>query len=91
MSHTLSVDYPETIPDTLHMSRAKVEREARLAMAAIFFETGRLSSGQAAGLIGMATRRPGVDAGVAGRHPALDGGRVGEMIYWSCLLPVGTC
>ena len=29
------------------------EREARLAMAAKLFETGRLSSGQAAGLIGM--------------------------------------
>ncbi|MBK1631959.1 hypothetical protein CKO31_14685 [Thiohalocapsa halophila] len=53
MSHTLSVDYPETFPDALHMSRAEFEREARLAMAAKLFETGRLSSGQAAGLIGM--------------------------------------
>ena len=53
MSNTLSVDYPETFPDALHMSRAEFEREARLAMAAKLFETGRLSSGQAAGLIGM--------------------------------------
>jgi predicted HTH domain antitoxin len=53
MSNTLSVDYPETFPDALHMSRAEFEREARLAMAAKLFETGRLSSGQAASLIGM--------------------------------------
>jgi len=53
MSNTLSVDYPETLPDALHMSRAESEREARVAMAAKLFETGRLSSGQAAGLIGM--------------------------------------
>ena len=53
MSNTLTVDYPETFPDALHMSRAEFEREARLAMAAKLFETGRLSSGQAAGLIGM--------------------------------------
>jgi predicted HTH domain antitoxin len=53
MSNTLSIDYPETFPDALHMSRAKFEREACLAMAAKLFETGRLSSGQAAGLIGM--------------------------------------
>lgn len=44
---------PETFPDALHMSRMEAEREARLAMAAILFETGKLSSGQAAGLIGM--------------------------------------
>jgi len=35
------------------MSRAEFEREARLAMAAKLFETGRLTSGQAARLIGM--------------------------------------
>jgi hypothetical protein len=52
-SNTLSVDHPETFPDTLHMSRAEFEREARLGMASKLFETGRLSSGQAAGVIGM--------------------------------------
>ena len=44
---------PETSPDALRMSRTEFEREARLAMAAKLSETGRLSSGQAAGLIGM--------------------------------------
>jgi len=53
MTNTLSVEYPETLPDALHMSRAELEREMRLAMAAKLFETGRLSSGQAARLIGM--------------------------------------
>jgi predicted HTH domain antitoxin len=54
MSHTLSLEYPENLPDALHMSRAEFEQEARLAMAAKLFETGKLSSGQAARLVGMA-------------------------------------
>jgi predicted HTH domain antitoxin len=53
MSHTLSLDYPESLPDALHMTRAEFEREAHLAMAAKLFETGRLTSGQAARLIGI--------------------------------------
>lgn len=53
MSHTLSLEYPEALPDALHMSRADFEHEARLAMAAKLFETGRLTSGQAARLIGL--------------------------------------
>lgn len=53
MSNTLSLEYAETLPAALHMSRAEFEREARLAMAAKLFETGRLTSGQAARLIGM--------------------------------------
>jgi hypothetical protein len=36
------------------MSRAEFEQEARLAMAAKLFETGKLTSGQAARLVGMA-------------------------------------
>jgi predicted HTH domain antitoxin len=54
MSHTLSLEYPENLPDALHMSRAEFEQEARLAMAAKLFETGKLTSGQAARLVGMA-------------------------------------
>ncbi len=54
MSHTLSLEYLENLPDALHMSRAEFEQEARLAMAAKLFETGKLTSGQAARLVGMA-------------------------------------
>jgi predicted HTH domain antitoxin len=53
MSNTLSIDYPETLPDALHMSRAEFENEARLAMAVKLFETGKLTSGQAARLADM--------------------------------------
>jgi predicted HTH domain antitoxin len=50
MSKTLTLEYPDTLPDLLHMSAAEFEREARLAMAVKLYETGRLSSSQAAGL-----------------------------------------
>jgi predicted HTH domain antitoxin len=53
MNHTFTVEYPDTLPNALHLSRGEFEREARLAMAAKLFETGRLSSGQAAGLAGL--------------------------------------
>ena len=52
-SKTLTLEYPDTLPDLLHMSVAEFEREARLAMAVKLYETGRLSSGQAAGLVRM--------------------------------------
>jgi predicted HTH domain antitoxin len=54
VSHTLSLEYPENLPDALHMTRAEFEQAARLAMAAKLFETGKLTSGQAARLVGMA-------------------------------------
>ncbi|RRJ96160.1 UPF0175 family protein [Opitutaceae bacterium TAV4] len=50
---TLTVDYPPHLPDAMHLNREEFEREARLALAAKFFETGRLSSGLAARLAGM--------------------------------------
>src|SRR5712692_9657636 len=53
MSKTLTVEYPNTLPDSPHMSRSEFEREAKLAMAVKLFETGKLSSGQAARLAGM--------------------------------------
>src|SRR6266567_7484130 len=53
MSKTLTVEYPETLPDSLHMSQGEFEREARLAMAVKLFELGRVSSGQAAQLAGI--------------------------------------
>ena len=53
MSYSMTVEYPDTLPDTLHMSRGEFEREARLAMAVKLFETGKLSSGQAARLVAL--------------------------------------
>ncbi len=53
MPSAFTVTYSEHLPDLLQESRAEFEREARLAMAAKLFETGRLSSGQAAELAGL--------------------------------------
>ncbi len=53
MSMTLTVEYPEALPGSLHMSRGEFEREAKLAMAVKLFETGKLSSGQAAQIAGI--------------------------------------
>jgi predicted HTH domain antitoxin len=53
MSKTLTLEYPDTLPDSLHMSPSEFEREARLSMGVKLFETGRLSSGQAAQLAGI--------------------------------------
>lgn len=53
MSRTLTLDYPDSLPESLHLSPAEFEREAKLAMAVRLFETGRLSSTQAAELAGL--------------------------------------
>ena len=50
---TLSIPYPESLLGSLHVSEGEFEREARMAMAVKLFDTGRLSSGQAADLAGM--------------------------------------
>lgn len=50
---TLSVNYPETIPAMNNLSPEAFEAEARLAMAMKLYEIGRLTSGQAAVLVGI--------------------------------------
>jgi len=50
----LVVDYPDLLPDVMRMSPSQFEREAKLAMAAKLYEMGRLSSGHAAQLAGVA-------------------------------------
>lgn len=49
----MQVDYPENFPDVLAETRQEFELEAKLAMAAKLFEMKRLSSGQAAQMLGM--------------------------------------
>lgn len=53
MNNKLTIEYPDTIPDTLQESKEQFENEARMAMAVKLFEWKRLSSGMAASLAGM--------------------------------------
>jgi predicted HTH domain antitoxin len=53
MNKTMTVEYPETLPDALNMSTTVFEREAKMAMAAKLFELGWVSSSQAARLAGL--------------------------------------
>ena len=53
MSKLMQVEYPENLPDVLSETRQEFEFEAKMAMAAKRFELKRLSSGQAAQMLGM--------------------------------------
>jgi len=53
MSQLLTIPYPDTLPDDLNLSRQEFEGEARLALAAKWYEMGRLSSAQAAQMAGL--------------------------------------
>jgi len=47
---TLTIPYPETLPDAVQMSDSDFRLEATMAMAVKLFELGKLTSGQAADL-----------------------------------------
>ncbi|MDT8441936.1 MAG: UPF0175 family protein [Desulfuromonadales bacterium] len=49
----MQLEYPDNLPDALAETRQEFEAEAKLAMAAKLYELKRLSSGQAAQLLGM--------------------------------------
>lgn len=51
--NTLTVEYPENLPDSARLSRREFEHTMRFALASKLFELGRISSGQAAGLVSM--------------------------------------
>lgn len=51
--NTLTLSYPENLPDSARLSRREFEETMRFAMAAKLFELGRVSSGQAAQLVPM--------------------------------------
>ena len=53
MSNSISIEYPQNLPDILQVSRKSFEKEATMAMAVKLFEIKRLSSGMAAKLAGM--------------------------------------
>ena len=53
MSQSLTIKYPERLPDDLNLTRQQFEGEARLALAAKMYEMGRVSSAQAAEMAGL--------------------------------------
>jgi predicted HTH domain antitoxin len=53
MGLSLTIEYPEKLPDVLQTTRQDFEREARMAMAVKLYELRRLSSGMAAALAGV--------------------------------------
>jgi predicted HTH domain antitoxin len=53
MSQTLTVEYPDSLPDSLNMSRREFEQDARMAMAAKLYELGKVSSVEAARMAGL--------------------------------------
>ena len=49
----IKINYPDSFPDAIHLTRTEFEKEAKMAMAVKLFEMHRLSSGMAASLVGM--------------------------------------
>lgn len=51
--NSLTLEYPDTLPDSLRESKKQFEQEAKMAMAVKLFEMKRLASGLAAKLAGI--------------------------------------
>jgi predicted HTH domain antitoxin len=49
----LTIDFPDTLPDLLQVTRDQFRNEARMAMAVKLFQMRRISSGMAASLVGI--------------------------------------
>jgi predicted HTH domain antitoxin len=54
MTHRLTIPYDDSVLFETSLTREEFEREAKLLLAAKLFELGRLSSGKAAELCGLA-------------------------------------
>ncbi|MDK3159974.1 UPF0175 family protein [Kamptonema cortianum] len=50
---TITIEYPERLPDFLQESSEQFEKEAKLALSAKLYELGRISSGVGAQMCGM--------------------------------------
>jgi predicted HTH domain antitoxin len=50
---TMSITYPEAVLATLNLSPEIFEQEAKTALAVKLYELGRLTSGQAAAVVGI--------------------------------------
>jgi predicted HTH domain antitoxin len=50
---TVSVPYPEGLPQTLKLSDSEFSEEVRFLAAAKFYELGKISSGKAAKMAGL--------------------------------------
>ncbi len=50
---TLTIVYPETVLAALNVSTDAFEAEAKMALASKLYELGRLTSGQAAEIVGI--------------------------------------
>lgn len=53
MHEHININYPKHLPDSLHMTTAQFESDAKMAMAVKLFEMGKLSSGMAAQIAGV--------------------------------------
>lgn len=53
MPNQLTINYPESFPDTVGVSKEQFEHEAKWAMAVKLYEMKRLSSGMAAAMLGV--------------------------------------
>ena len=53
MLFQLTINYPESFPDAVGVSKEQFEQEAKWAMAVKLYEMKRLSSGMAAALLGV--------------------------------------
>lgn len=52
MNH-LQIEYPETLPDALQLTAREFEAQAKMAIAVKLYEMGKISSGAAAGIVGL--------------------------------------
>jgi len=53
MNRLMKIEYPADLPDILNETHEEFEAEAKLAMVMKLFESGRISSGIAANIIGI--------------------------------------